>query len=407
MADFTSNQPEKSYLDIVNDRVFSDNLNDSIDALRNIELPRKGDHLEFLETRVKDNRLRKARGENIEGVHTQPIGLIQPPKFYRAQVFNNYLYQNRLNPERTTGVNKATGQTYERFISKHRAKVDSGDTISWDQYPAPSTSTKEAIEFVDSYPRKDLLQRLEQLFKERPCWTRASLLNQFTPQDSRLLLNHKISMAVYSYTFQSGPFADTMCRINWDPRLDSANRIYQRVQTRLVGMKDRKHRQTFLSRTSTGYSGRASLVPQSTPGAGAATPEPSQIKEPSSDSHKFDGKHVTDAANFQLCDVTDDDCVKLISDEQGHTENFDSNTGFFTEDQLNRIRGVIKRKIVVLKQENRQLTQEELDQLLIPGAVHDDSDEEQTMHTPVASKSTREKAQNLRQSILSTSVNNK
>ncbi|TIA68320.1 hypothetical protein E3P91_04118 [Wallemia ichthyophaga] len=402
IADFTSHLPQKDYLDNINERVFSDNLNESIHALRNIQLPKNGDQIEFLESRVKGNRLRKARGENIEGLNSQPIGLIQPPKFYRAQTFNNYLYQSRYNPEKTTGVNKATGQTYERLISKNRAKVDSGDTITWDQYPAPSAPVKEASEFIDTYPRKDVLQRLENLFKERPAWSRASLLNQFSPQDSRFLLNHKISMAAYSYTFQSGPFADVMCRINWDPRLDSANRIYQRIQTRLVGVRDRKHRQTFTSRASTGNSGKANSVPQSTPGTTA--PETSQMKEPSAESHKFDGKNVTDAANFQLCDVTDEDCHKLIHDEQGHIENFDSNTGFYTEEQLNLIRRVIKRKMTVLKEENRQLTQEELDQLLIPGGVHDDSDEEQTTQTPAASKSTREKAHNLRQSILSTSI---
>ncbi|TIA88385.1 hypothetical protein E3P99_02660 [Wallemia hederae] len=402
MADFTANLPEKNYLDIINDKVFSDNLDESIAALRNIELPNRGEHLEYLEQRVKDNRLRKARGEKIEGVNTQPIGLVQPPRFYRAQVFNNYLYHNKLFPVKTTGKNKATGETYERYISKHRAKLDSGETISADQYPAPSAMTEESRMALKAFTRKDLLQKVAELFEQRPCWTRLSLCAQFSTQDARTLMNQKYCLSGFFYTFSSGPYADTMCRIGWDPRLDSANRIYQRVQTRAVGMTDRKSRQTYTVKTNTGRS--ASVNPK--PSA-ASTSESPLTKEPSPDSYKFDGKHLPDAANFQLCDVSDEDCVRLINDENGHIENFDSATGYFSADQLNKIKRVIKRKIVVLKQENRQLTQEELDLLLIPGDVHDDSDEEQTTQTPVASKSTRAKAQNLRQSILSGSVNSK
>ncbi|TIB99411.1 kinase-like protein [Wallemia mellicola] len=400
MADFTSNLPEPTFLDSLNGKIFSDNINESITALRNIQLPKKADHLQFIENRVKDNRLRKTRGESIEGLHSQPIGLIQPPVFYRTQVFNNYLYQNKLNPDESIGVNKATGQPYKRLVSRNRAKVDSGFSIAWDHYPVPTSTTKEASDFIKHFPRKDLLERLESLFNGRPCWTRAALMNQFTPQEARFLLNQKLSVTVYSYTFHSGPFADTLCRIGWDPRLDSGNRIYQRIQTRILGINERRHRGLGGRASGVNAAARASTATPSTPapransitryftpvnstGNAPTTPEHNPM-ELNSESHIFDGKHTPEATNFQICDIHDEDCKKLIADEQGHNQTFDYVTGFFTTEQITRIRGVLKRKIIVLKEENRQLTEEELAQLLIPGAMQNDSDEETTQQTPLA-----------------------
>lgn len=93
-------------------------------------------------------------------------------------------------------------------------------------------------------------ERLRALLKERPVWTKASIGNQLTPEEVKIMNklrlafstllrvsvythrtactchSHKQAIPMVSYTFADGPFRELVIRYGYDPRTDPEARLY-------------------------------------------------------------------------------------------------------------------------------------------------------------------------------------
>jgi general transcription factor 3C polypeptide 5 (transcription factor C subunit 1) len=87
------------------------------------------------------------------------------------------------------------------------------------------------------------MKELRQRFQERPVWTRASIMNQFTAHEARDIhksasvlfsrntqlttctFSSKILLPLVSYVFSDGPWRDCLIRFGYDPRADIGARL--------------------------------------------------------------------------------------------------------------------------------------------------------------------------------------
>lgn len=297
LADFstTDTTPYQQMNDLYNSITSSD-INLAAKSMRNFSLPNKSHELKATDERVKNNRMNPTQANAI------PLGLPPPPVFFKSTIFQNYFYDQHPTLQVSTGVNKSNNETYERLINKQRAKIEYSVNIPFDHYPIPTEALPEANKLTSNF-RIDLLNKLVNLFKDRPVWTRAALLNQFTPHEARMILNSKQSLAKISYTFTTGPFADCLCKLGYDPREDPSARKYQRIITRTnpKSASNKKNQQQQSQQSQIDYALH------------------------NDQSHIFDGtKLISDVGtNFQLCDIHDPDLRKLIDDPQNHISHCD------------------------------------------------------------------------------------
>jgi RNA polymerase III transcription factor (TF)IIIC subunit HTH domain len=97
---------------------------------------------------------------------------------------------------------------------------------------------------------RDLLERLQQLFEERPIWTRIALANQFeVPRDRQTIIFNKALIPQVCYTIIDGPWKDTLVRYGYDVRLEKEARIYQRISFRVVTKKPEGRQSKKLTRS--------------------------------------------------------------------------------------------------------------------------------------------------------------
>lgn len=108
-----------------------------------------------------------------------------------------------------------------------------------------------ALVYTPVFDHADFYQR----FKERPIWTRTSLLNQFTSAEARDILKYrpftltcyhhlaehhfpssKPLLPLVCYVFQDGPWRDTLVRFQFDPRKEPEARLCVYILCRIGGL---------------------------------------------------------------------------------------------------------------------------------------------------------------------------
>ena len=182
------------------------------------------------------------------------VGMGPPPFFSRVEL--PFAYNYRQNPasslhtlphsssvkraRRTARKGEADMQgdaaeerIITRYVSRSRWRSTApiatkfGDSANVPEKPDPS------LEHLPLSPRHEaLLIRLRELLQDRPVWSRLSLVNQFSAEDARTLIQTKELFALATYTFADGPWRDSLVRFGYDPRRDAESRFYQRIHLR-------------------------------------------------------------------------------------------------------------------------------------------------------------------------------
>lgn len=73
---------------------------------------------------------------------------------------------------------------------------------------------------------------VQDLFNQRPAWTRRAIRNYLPSDDLQYLLRHAIPYI--GYIFRSGPWRDAIIKYGYDPRIDPESRRYQTFMFRLL-----------------------------------------------------------------------------------------------------------------------------------------------------------------------------
>ncbi|KZT74547.1 hypothetical protein DAEQUDRAFT_720727 [Daedalea quercina L-15889] len=278
------------------------------------------------------------------------LRLFTPPLFSRQAIPQNYNYKSNPASVVTTVVDEETGEEKKRLINRMRWKGYGPISISFFDSGVPDKPSAAVEEQQDNADQK-ILKRLQELFQERPIWTRAAIFNQFMPFEVREIINSKVLLPLVSYVFQDGPWRDTQIRLGYDPRQDRQARFYQRLYFR-----NSNHPIVRPSVVSKRQEGRTELAQHRTE-AGS---------QDDRRSHVFDGVTVTkETAAFQLCDITDPMLKEMIEDEEDIREVCSERDGWYSTHAFERIKTVLRHKFFSLLG-GHIATREECEILLVP-----------------------------------------
>ncbi|TFY80278.1 hypothetical protein EWM64_g3735 [Hericium alpestre] len=278
------------------------------------------------------------------------LRMFPPPLFSRQTIPQNYNYKANPVSVVATTVDEETGEEKKRLINKMRWKGYGPISILHAEKEVPKKPPANVEEVRDQYDQK-LIQALEERFQERPIWTRAALLNQFTHAQARDIVNSKVLLPLACYVFQDGPWRDTLIRFGYDPRHHREARFYQRLYFRNLNHP----------------MARPSVVTRRQESRYAATSQSRAATEKDRDerrSHIFDGQTITsETAAFQLCDITDPLLKEMIESEEEVRESSNERDGWYTTHALERIKAVLRFKFFSLL-EGHVATDEECEKIL-------------------------------------------
>ncbi|KAF9449926.1 hypothetical protein P691DRAFT_811492 [Macrolepiota fuliginosa MF-IS2] len=265
------------------------------------------------------------------------LRLFPPPLFSRQTIPQAYNFRANTASVVTTVLDDETREEKKRMINRMRWKGYGPAAIMFTDAEIPR-NPPSSVENERATVNQTLLEKLVHRFKERPIWTRTSLLNQFSSSEARDILNSKPLLPLVCYVFQDGPWRDTLVRFQYDPRKEPGARFYQRLYFRNANHP--------ISRPSvvTRRQDRSSISLQA---RNLSDHSESDIERRKS--HIFDGKTITkETAAFQLCDIRDAMLKDLIEDPEGLRDVCHERDGWYTSHAFERIKTVLRHKFFSL-----------------------------------------------------------
>ncbi|KAI0347043.1 hypothetical protein BDW22DRAFT_1321372 [Trametopsis cervina] len=260
------------------------------------------------------------------------LRLPPPPIFSRQAVPQLYFYKPNPASVVTSVVDEETGEEVKRLINRSRWPGFGPIAINFADNGVPDKPS-DTIEEQRAQADQKLLARLQELFQERPVWTRTAIFNQFSAPEVREILNAKYLLPLVSYVFQDGPWRDTQVRLGYDPREDPQARFYQRVYFRnlnhpitrpsVIGRRQEARMDTANTRTDPGGEDKRS--------------------------HIFDGQSISrETAAYQLCDLHDPKLKQMVEDDEDLRETCNERDGWYTARAFERIKAVLRLKFFAL-----------------------------------------------------------
>ncbi|KAF9534434.1 RNA polymerase III transcription factor IIIC subunit-domain-containing protein [Crepidotus variabilis] len=263
------------------------------------------------------------------------LRLFPPPLFSRQTIPQGYNYKGNPASIVTTAVDEQTGEERKRVINKMRWKGYGPASIMFTDGHVP-TKPPPNVENGKNQASAAILAKLNNIFQDRPIWTRSSLFNQFSALESREILNSKLLLSLCCYVFQDGPWRDTLVRFAYDPRKEPTARIYQRIYFRNANHP--------ISRPSVMTRRQERIGPVEW-----RNNDPDGGTRSCRTSHIFDGHTLSkETAAFQLCDITDSMLKEMIEDPEGLRETCHEKDGWYTSHALEQVKTVLRHKFFSL-----------------------------------------------------------
>ncbi|KAJ3917262.1 RNA polymerase III transcription factor IIIC subunit-domain-containing protein [Lentinula edodes] len=149
------------------------------------------------------------------------LRLFPPPIFSRQGIAQSYKENSFYCIDCR---HRETGEEKKRVINRMRWKGYGPATIAFSDPTAPEkppTNVEAVREQVDKY----ILKKLDELFAQRPVWTRASLFNQLSTTAAKEIFNSKVILPLVCYVFHDNPWRDTLVKLGHHPRKDPEGRF--------------------------------------------------------------------------------------------------------------------------------------------------------------------------------------
>ncbi|EPS40267.1 hypothetical protein H072_5941 [Dactylellina haptotyla CBS 200.50] len=226
--------------------------------------------------------------------------IMRPPAF--THINYPFVYGFRQNP----AIKMDTDINGETILINAGARVQTQTQYgSWNSDTVPQSSLMKP----PGGPRILLkcLQKLNELFEQRPIWTRRGLMNNMP---SELWQQLKWAYPHVAYYWRSGPWRDTYVKFGVDPR---SSEEFAKFQVAAFKVHTMKRKKTSSENTS----------------------------------HLFDGeKVVLDGKIWQFCDLTDPLLAELVNiDNCEPRETCDHTDGWFPNNRHSKIKWVMRRKL--------------------------------------------------------------
>lgn len=131
-------------------------------------------------------------------------------------------------------VKQAVDQSGEIFTvnTQQPTKIRS-HLVSFDIPVVPSEPQEDVapIDTVDPALRATI-EKVKELFEQRPAWTRRAIRSSLTSDEQQTLLRH--ALPYVGYIFRSGPWRDAIIKLGVDPRTSPEYRHYQTFMFRVT-----------------------------------------------------------------------------------------------------------------------------------------------------------------------------
>ncbi|KAH8664153.1 RNA polymerase III transcription factor IIIC subunit-domain-containing protein [Xylariales sp. PMI_506] len=243
--------------------------------------------------------------------------IIPPPHFTDKVIPFNYFYEQ--NPYVREQGKDEFGNPIVVNV-QGRLTLTFGHYIQYDHFPVPTGPTKKMSD--SRQVPKDLLDRMKAALEERPIWTRRALINRVSPYYSENAM--KIAIQLVGYQFKGGPWRDAVIKYGIDPRTDPKYRVYQTLAFKLNEFPPD-------CAVSNGVVRRMG-------------------KEEARTSHIWDGEaYYTNGKFWQICDVTDQDLLKMIEEAPLRDQCDITADGWWYSGTWARIKAFMKAKMIAIK----------------------------------------------------------
>ncbi|XP_044266481.1 general transcription factor 3C polypeptide 5 [Tribolium madens] len=114
-----------------------------------------------------------------------------------------------------------------RIFGKNRQQTSI--FVSFQDKEIPTEPLESALKLLKHRNLEERIERVKQLFEERPIWTKAAIRYNTGLSDE----HSKIILPVVSYYFTNGPWRISWVKFGYDPRKDPKARIYQTLDYRI------------------------------------------------------------------------------------------------------------------------------------------------------------------------------
>ena len=156
-----------------------------------------------------------------------------------------------------------------------------GQILQYDDETIPSGPADGVPPIASLNPTlQHFINLIRNAFDERPIWTRRAISNRVASGEPKDF--EKRAYPYVCYSFNSGPWRDSIIKFGVDPRVDLKYRIYQTLTFQIEASEGLKH-----------------------------------LKQDRRLSHVFDGRSVaTGAKTWQVCDISDPQLKSLLATKE-------------------------------------------------------------------------------------------
>ncbi|WWD15997.1 hypothetical protein CI109_100421 [Kwoniella shandongensis] len=263
-----------------------------------------------------------------------------------------YLYNFKM-PNQTVEeevYDRRTGQLRRRYVNKGRIGGVGPISVPHDQALGdvprePTSVVKSRMEEFNPV----LVQKLRDLFEQRPVWMRHSLLGQLEEEDRRELMRVKSYLPSLAYIMGTGPFWKCLIKFGYDPRTDPTSRRFQRI----FFYPNKKTTRNPLNADPTeeeeedpnGEKAKGWWMAEQEAKVANGERPPIDHKK----AHVFDGQYLhRERGDYQLCDVTDPFIAKYINEPSKLLSVCSPNSGWYPTPLFTLIKTMVRIKYMYM-----------------------------------------------------------
>ncbi|CAG8510837.1 483_t:CDS:10 [Ambispora gerdemannii] len=269
-----------------------------------------------------------------ENEKAKPLPNLPPPSFSRAECPMDYGYQQNTAVIKVLIQKDANQEPMLKLINRSRRYKFLAISVSFDTRNVPDKPPPDVTKYMQKLPHESR----DQLFENRPIWTKLALQSNLTV-DKKMI---KKLLPLYAYWMVNGPWRDCWIRYGYDPRKDKDARFLQLLDIR------NNRRPVRIERAKRVLRGQSDYVVDTIEESMIVNNEPENST--SLYKHVFDGKtKPRDVAVFQMCDIEDSLLKSLIESPDGVEEICQKSYGFYKRSHVEKMRKVLRRKVAALE----------------------------------------------------------
>jgi general transcription factor 3C polypeptide 5 (transcription factor C subunit 1) len=194
-------------------------------------LPSPQDKISQLRTALAQfdvETIQKFEIASAEDTAHSELGSMIPPVFSRIQAPMDYGFRQSSNIVQILVDKGADTEPEVQLINRAKRYKLIAMGIQYSNQGVPHEPPAELSHYRSQMP-KESLDRMAQLFQERPIWSRQALYNSLPASDQVIL---KRLLPFFAYFFTSGPWRACWVQYNYDPRLLAGSRTFQLLDLR-------------------------------------------------------------------------------------------------------------------------------------------------------------------------------